>query len=287
MGLGAVGMAELAMDTPIKHCASIVRRAGSNFAPAFRYLDPAQRRGMQAVYAFCRVVDDIVDAPGDAATKQDRLAHWRGEIAACETGRSRDVLTQELGWAVRQFGIPCRYIAELIDGVARDVTRPPIATADDLLAYCYGVAGTVGLISLRIFRLEETPEARAAALALANAFQLTNILRDLHEDAAMGRCYLPQEDLIRFGVVADDLTNRGGTAQVARLIAFEGERAERFFAAAWHGFNGATADQLRPARVMSAFYYALLRRIRRDPLRVLRERVRVPWWQKLQLLLTR
>lgn len=266
----------------------ITGRARSNFTPAFRFLDREQRRAMTAVYAFCRVVDDIVDGNLAPDIKREQLRGWRERLATgvrlkSDTCEGLPPLMHELAWAMTTFGIPSRYLEELIDGVARDIEARPIQTYTELLQYCYGVAGTVGLICLAIFRIEETPKTRSAALALANAFQITNILRDILEDIAAGRCYLPREDLDRFGVTFEQLRAGEPTAQLGLLIAFEAEHAERFFNDAWADFSP-DDKRLRCARMMSSYYHTLLRQIWRDPLRVLHGRVRVPWWTKIKLI---
>lgn len=268
-----------------QHCRRIVRQSGSNFRHAFRFLNPDQRRAMTAVYAFCRVIDDIVDDGAHPPQEKGvQLGRWRKRVAQCADAVPTELLMHELAWAMRTYGIPARYLQELIDGVARDLDPRPVATVQDLLHYCYGVAGTVGLMCLRIFGVEETAEARAAAVALGNALQLTNMLRDLADDVRNGRNYLPREDLARFGVTDAQLTAGTPSPQVDRLIAFEIERAEGFFRQAWEQFAKDDAGRLRAARMMSACYYELLRRMRRHPQRIFRGRVRIPWWRKLRLL---
>ncbi|MBI2345294.1 MAG: squalene/phytoene synthase family protein, partial [Deltaproteobacteria bacterium] len=273
----------MALEEASVYCARIVRRSRSNFRAAFRFLAPDQRRALAAVYAFSRQVDDLADGGLAEGDKREQLAFWQGQVAHPNGGTALHPVTRELHWAMRQFGILPRYFEELLEGVARDIAPEPFQTMQALLTYCYGVAGTVGLICLRIFGVEETPDARGAAIALGNALQLTNILRDLVTDARAGRVYLPQEDLRRFGVTAAQLSMAETASGLEALIAFEGERAEGFFAQAWPHI--ARDRRLRPARIMAAYYYELLRRIRRDPTRILRGRVSVPWWRKIKLCL--
>lgn len=272
------------METSTRYCAHILKKAGSNFRHAFRFLNPPQRRAMTAVYAFCRVIDDIVDGPSSSTEKSGGLAFWRQEMARVEAGGATEPLTQELHWAVHAFDIPTKYLRELIDGCARDIDFAPLQTLGDLERYCYGVAGTVGLMCCRIFGVTETPTVRSAAIALGNAFQLTNVLRDLAADAKIGRIYLPAEDLIRFGVPAEHLGLGKESPQLAQLIAFEVRRAEEYFQSAWAQFGEDVEGKLRPAQTMSVCYYALLSQIRKNPLRVMRTRVRLSWWKKLRLL---
>lgn len=279
------------MQASERYCRQIVRASGSTFAVAFRSLDAQQRRGLHAWYAFCRVVDDIVDGPGTREERAAQLQFWREQLAYLENDEVPHPLTDELRWLQRHFAVPTPYLHELIDGVARDLDPRPIADEADLLQYCYGVAGTVGLGCLHIFRVEVTPEVRAAGIALANAFQLTNILRDLRADLAAGRSYLPANDLADFQVDVARLQAPQLSSVVAArlrdLIVFEAERAVCWYRQAWQGFPAADWPRLRPALLMSDYYSTILQQIRRHPLRVWRERVGVPFRKKLWLLLKR
>ncbi len=275
------------LPTPEQYCRRIVKKSGSNFALAFGSLSRVQRRGMRAVYAFCRVVDDVVDGDGSPDQKTCELAAWREVVRAVAAGNVAHPLGQELLWATTQFHIPTRYYLELIDGCASDIAPQPVPDLAALEKYCYGVAGTVGLICLRIFGVEETAMHRAAAIALANAFQLTNILRDLHADAQIGRVYLPTEDLQRFHVPPSAFlqlpAQRDEQQRIAALIDFEITRAAASYETAWRGFSD-VLPQMQSAQLMSRCYRAILSRIARDPLAIFSGRVRLPWWQKICVL---
>lgn len=276
------------MTSPETYCRQIVQRAGSNFALAFGLLPRPQRRAMRAVYAFARVVDDIVDGELARADQDAHLAMWRGEVARIGRQGSDHPLTLELIWAQHNWHINPKYLRELIDGVAVDLEPVHITDAAALRRYCYGVAGTVGLLCLPIFGVGEDARTRAGALALANAFQITNMLRDLRADAQLGRVYLPADDLAYFGIRPDDLqqpiTSASRRERFRELVCYEIARAETCYIQAWATFTDAEQRLMKPALVMSASYRQLLRKIRHDPQRVLRERVRLSMREKMMIL---
>lgn len=273
------------------YCARIVRASGSNFAASFRFLDRPQRRAMTAFYAFCRVIDDVVDSKFDITTKQRLLQFWRDQITPSVMAVSHHPLVQELRVAIEMFNIPLVYLQDLISGVAMDIEPTPFADFPALEQYCYGVAGTVGLTCLRIFRVTETPTTRAAGLALANAFQLTNILRDFHDDVRNGRRYLPLADLTQFGLQYDDLNAATLTAThttaLTKLIHYECARAKNFFTQAWQGFPADDRKRLKPALLMSDYYFHILTRINAAPLAAWNARTQLSTGHKLWLIIRR
>lgn len=277
------------MQSSQVYCARIVRRSRSNFSASFRCLDRDQRRAMRALYAFCRLIDDIVDSAKYGAEETQReVARWRAHVGALggEFPPTHPLL-RELTWAVRQFGLAPHYLQDLVDGCTRDIVPVPIATEQDLLDYCYGVAGTVGLLCLAIFRVEEDGQTRRAALILAQAFQLTNIIRDLHEDLAIGRIYLPLSDWSQCGLdptKPDLLHNPTYQDAWRQLLQMEIRRAESWYQQAWEDFPRTAFPKLRAAQIMSSYYHAILHRIAADPLQVLHSKVRLPWWRKATLV---
>lgn len=277
------------MQSPQGYCAQIVRRSRSNFSASFRCLDRDQRRAMRALYAFCRLIDDLVDhVPHGTEETQRDVARWRAHVGALggEFPPTHPLLL-ELTWAVQQFGLQPRYLQDLVDGCARDIDPAPIATEQELLDYCYGVAGTVGLLCLAIFRVEADDQTRCAALILAQAFQLTNIIRDLHEDLAIGRIYLPLSDWAQCGLdpTTPGLLHDTAHQQALRnLLQMEIRRAETWYQQAWDEFPREALSRLRAAQLMSSYYHAILHRIAADPLQVLRTKVRLPWWHKAALV---
>ena len=184
-------------------CAEVTRRASSNFYYAFMLLPAERRRALYAVYAFCRFVDDIADDES-VAEPAELLRRWRDELERAYGGNPARAVSRALADASRRFNIPRRHFEEVIAGVEMDLARKRYETFQELRLYCYRVASAVGLICIEIFGYTN-PAACQYAERLGIAFQLTNIIRDVSEDAARGRIYLPLEDLARFGVTEADI----------------------------------------------------------------------------------
>ena len=212
------------------HCRSVARKRARNFYYSFILLPPEKKNAMCAIYAFMRYCDDLSDEPGATRTAMDL---WREALTDALEGRpdGHPVWPAFLD-SVARYAIPYEYFYEMIEGVASDLEPRTINSFDELYQYCYRVASVVGLTTIHIFGFA-SPEAREAAIPLAEkcgiAFQLTNILRDVREDAGLGRVYLPAEDLRRFGVSVDDLKLRRRTEQFGRLMEFETERARDYY----------------------------------------------------------
>ena len=249
----------------------LARRSSSNFKFAFFFLSPAQREALGHVYAFCRVVDDIVDerAPGAAGVAEAReaLDRWRREIARiyddpAEGGTAPESeLGRSLAAARRTFDLPRFAFEEIVAGVEMDLDRSIYDTYDDLRLYCYRVASCVGFLALAIFG-DQGEAARRYGEHLGLALQYTNILRDVGEDALRGRVYLPAEHLARFGLSsADVLRRRYDDRFVAAARAFA-DRAEREYAAAWSHLPGANRRALVAAEVMGRTYHRILDELR-------------------------
>jgi squalene synthase HpnD len=264
--------------------AAKVRAAGTSFYQGMRLLPRPRRAAMYAIYAFCREVDDIADEDAPLALKEAGLAAWRERIAAFFRGEGHDPTTRILAWAVPAFGLRAADFLAVIDGMEMDA-RGPIIAPDlaTLTLYCDRVAGAVGRLSVRAFG-DASAAADRVAGALGEALQLTNILRDLAEDAARGRLYLPAEWLAAEGVPADPAAALAapGLPRVAARVA---ARALDRFAEAERWMAECDGRAMRPARLMGATYRAILERLRRsgfaDPARP----VRLPAWQKLHLVL--
>lgn len=269
-----------------KYCAQIVKKSGSNFAASFLFLDKEQRRAMNAVYAFSRVVDDVADTGWEEIVAKKQLDFWRKEVALCFDGKnSLHPLTIELAWSIRQFKIPREYLDGLLDGVTMDLVKTRYATFDELKDYCYHVASVVGLICLRIFRVPDVGVTKDAAVALGYALQLTNIIRDVGVDSVRGRIYLPTEDLERFHVSEGSIFERRLTPEYQELLAFEWERANAFFEVAWRGFDPALRRKLLPAVIMGEVYFRLLQKIKEQKYKTLDKKIRVPKPEKLWIIL--
>ena len=250
----------------------------THFYYSFLVLPPGKRRALVAVWDFCRAVDDAVDQPpagGGADAGGVELDRWRGELARC-FGDDEPLTAQgrRLKPHVRRFGLPRRPFEDLLDGVGMDLGSRRYATFDELSDYCLRVASSVGLICIEIFGCRH-PGARDYAVALGIALQLTNIVRDVPDDLAGGRIYLPTEDMRRFGCADDDLRD-GRSPRVRALIEFECRRARSFYAKAAAALPSADAGRLIAARIMGAIYFALLERIERRDYDVFSEVVRLP-----------
>lgn len=273
--------------------AEITARSGSNFLTGFVCLDPARRAGMTTIYAFCRVADDAVDEAPDAATGERHLAFWRAELAAASAGRATTPVGRAVQEAMVRFGVPAAPLADLLDGVATDLTPRPFAEEQELHRYCYRVAAAVGLACLPVLGATSAG-AREFADALGHALQRTNILRDLRGDAEEGRCYVPQPWLEAEAVPIDWLRGRGPdgayaeNGPVARVCARLAADAARQFAratAALRTLPRAERRALVPARIMGAVYGELLVRLRCRGGELRGERVRVGRGRKLWLAL--
>lgn len=267
------------------HAEAVVRAAGSSFHWGMRILPTERRRAIYAVYAFCRTVDDIADEPGDPVMRQSLLDGWRAEIDRLYRGEQPDdPIARALLPAIQQFQLPRAEFEALIAGMETDLHRQNVAPSlEALRLYCRRVAGAVGLLSIRCFGAEGV-EAEEAAVQLGEALQLTNILRDLDEDAADGRLYLPAEILERHGIATRDpgrvLTDPRLPAACHELAAM----ARRRYAAAKQLIARCDRRAMRPAVLMMAGYEALLGRIEATGWREPRRRVSLPPWRRLLLL---
>ncbi len=263
----------------------LARRSGSNFFYAFLCLPRRQRDAIYAVYAFCRIVDDAVDLGRDREEQRRELGRWREEIARVYGGAPEHPAAQRLQEAIRSFLIPREALLEIIAGVEMDLERATYETFDDLYPYCYRVASAVGLCCIEIFGYTD-PQAREYAVNLGIALQLTNILRDVQADARAGRIYVPQEDLRRFGVTAEDLVAGRYTPGFVELMACEAARAHGYYERAWAALPAADARRLFAAEIMGRTYFALLRAMEARRFQVFGERVALPAYRRLGIALS-
>lgn len=256
-------------------------RRRSSFYWAMRLMPAERRQAMFAVYAYCRALDDIADGPAPTAEKLAALAEWRAAVGALEAGEAPPIPEiAALAEPRRRFGLETGPLLALVEGMEMDARGAMVAPSmTELDRYTYCVAGAVGLLAIRIFG---EPEARAFALALGDALQLTNILRDLTEDAARGRLYLPRELLARAGITRTEPAAVIADPRTADACALVAERAKARFRAAADAMPADPAP-LRPALVMAAVYRRLLDRLARRgwAQERLAERVRVPEHQRL------
>jgi phytoene synthase len=266
-----------ATDRSYEYCRRVARRRAKNFYYSFVLLSRPQRNAMCAIYAFMRYCDDLSDEPGATRAAIDR---WRAEMEEALAGRfSSHPVWPAFYHTVRRFGIPPQYFREMIDGVLSDLEPRRFETFERLYRYCYQVASVVGLTIIHIFGFD-TRSALPLAEKCGVAFQLTNILRDIREDAERGRIYLPAEDLRRFGVSEEDLCAGRRGEPFLRLMAFESERAR-----AYYNDSRPLLDLIHPRSRASlwaliAIYSRLLERIEQGNFDVFRHRVRLPLWEK-------
>jgi phytoene synthase len=244
---------------PQTYCENKTRGAGSSFFYAFIFLPEQKRRAMMALYAFCREVDDIADEISDENVALHKLAFWREEIERVFMGQARHPVGRELDWARQHFAFNEELFAEIIDGMRMDVAHQPIVTPADLALYCYRVAGVVGLLSIEVFGYTNR-HASDFAVHLGKALQLTNILRDVQEDAARGRIYLPQQDRLRHKVGDEDFIT-GDMQALTPLLKQYADEAEHEYRQALSTLPSEDRASLRPALLMAAIYHAHLQRI--------------------------
>ena len=266
--------------TPDQYCESKAAKSGSSFYYSFRLLPPERRRAITALYAFCREVDDVVDEVHDPGVARAKLAWWRTEVAAVYEGAPQHPVAQALVPVVRAYRLPREHFDAVIDGMAMDLAQQRYADFADLERYCHRVAGVVGLMSAEIFGYEEASTA-GFARDLGIAFQLTNIVRDVGEDARRGRIYLPQEDLARFGVSASAVLRAREEPGFRELMAFEVERARAWYDRAMGQLAPRDRKAQRASLAMAAIYRALLDEIARDGYRVLDRRTSLTPLRKL------
>jgi len=246
------------LDRAWRSSAEIARRAAGNFYYAFIFLPVDKRRGTEALYAFCRVGDDLAD---DARSgKTARLEGLRRRLDLCYSGKYCDDLTLALADAVRRFGFERGHMDELLLGIESDLTVTRYQTFTELRLYCYRVASTVGLLCLKVFDCD-TSAARSYAENLGIGMQLTNILRDLYEDHSRGRIYLPQDELVRFGISDGSLFTPENRPCLVELVRWEVQRAEQFFETAEAALTPELSTPLFAARIMGAVYRRILHRI--------------------------
>ena len=265
-------------EAAYRHCQRVTWERARNFSYGIRLLPPPKRRALCAVYAMARRVDDIGDGELPTEEKLDRLRRVQAAFAQLADGS--DPVAVALADAAARFPIPLAAFEELVDGVELDVRGASYVTFDELLHYCRCVAGSIGRLSLGVFGSRDAAMAPALADALGVAMQLTNILRDLVEDAAAGRVYLPKEDLARFGCEGGLGGPRAAAEGFPALVGFEVGRAERWFERGLRLLPLLDRRSAACVAAMSGIYRALLARIARRPEAVLQGRVSVPAWEK-------
>ncbi|ANQ85076.1 presqualene diphosphate synthase HpnD [Azoarcus olearius] len=267
---------------PHDYCQDKAAKSGSSFYYSFMFLPPERRQAITALYAFCREVDDVVDECHDVSLAHIKLDWWRQEVGRVFGGTPTHPVGLALQDVTARFRLPQARLLEIIDGMAMDLSQSRYLDFKGLQLYCYRVASVVGLLAAEIFGYTD-PRTLDYAHDLGLAFQLTNIIRDVGEDARRGRIYLPIEDLQRFQVPANEILEARHSDRFVALMAFQAERAEGYYHSAFAKLPAADRKSQRPGLVMAAIYRALLDEIRRDGFKVLDRRTSLTPLRKVWL----
>ena len=266
--------------TPEQYVQDKAAASGSSFYYAFLFLPPPRRAAITAFYAFCREVDDVADNVSDAGVAPAKLAWWRSEVAASFAGTPTHPVTRALLPLAAAYGIEARHLLAVIEGCQMDLEQSRYLDFAGLARYCDLVAGVVGEVAANIFgRSRESTLVYAHRLGLA--MQLTNIIRDVGDDARRGRIYLPMDELKRFDVKAGELLERKYSDRFNALMAFQAERAHRCYDEALAQLEAADRAAQKPGLMMANIYRALLREIEADGFQVLHQRISLTPIRKL------
>ncbi len=268
--------------SPDEYCQQKTAQSGSSFYYSFLFLPPERRRAITALYAFCREVDDTVDEASDQSVARIKLAWWRGEVAQMYTGTPTHPVMLALQPHLQPYDLKQEHLQAIIDGMEMDLDQSRYLDYPNLKKYCWHVAGVVGILSASIFGVTN-PQTLQYAETLGLAFQLTNIIRDVGEDARKGRIYLPINELQQFGVTAADLLNARHSDKFEALMKFQAERAQKLYDEAFALLPKADRRAQRPGLMMAAIYRTLLDEIERDGFHVLTQKISLTPLRKLWL----
>ncbi len=266
--------------SPEQYCQAKAAQSGSSFYYSFLFLPPDKRRAITALYAFCREVDDVVDECSETDLARTKLAWWSNEISELFHGTPQHPVTRALSPAVETFDLPEARFHEVIAGMEMDLSRNRYSNFDELKLYCHRVAGVVGLMAAEIFGRTEAATLDYAE-NLGTAFQLTNIVRDIGEDARRDRVYIPLDELQRFDVDPDDILHGRASPRFGELIGFQIARARDFYRRAFAALPDADRRAQRPGLIMAAIYQSLLDKIDTRKLDVLTTRASMTPIRKL------
>lgn len=258
--------------TPEQYCQDKAASSGSSFYYSFLFLPEQQRQAVIALYAFCREVDDIVDSHAENAIKQAKLQWWRGEIDALFNGQAQHPISKALTPVIERFNLPREQFEEILDGMEMDLHIKRYASFKDLSLYCHRVASVVGLLSAEIFGYRDRKTLKYAH-DLGMAFQLTNILRDVYEDACSDRFYLPQDELRQFQVSETQIMQRENSENFVALMRFQTQRAQSYYDKAMAELPEQDRYPQRAGLVMARIYQSTLDEITADGYRVLQHRI--------------
>ena len=271
---------------PLDYCRQKAAESRSSFLAAFRFLPQRRQDAMTVLYAFCRELDDVVDDCTDMQVAQTTLNWWRADLAKVfDGGAPEHPVCRALQSVVAEFALPHEELAEIIEGMQMDLTQARYANFAELQLYCHRVAGVVGRLITRILGFSR-PETLDYADKMGLALQLTNIIRDVGEDARNGRIYLPMEDLQRFDVPAQTIMQAAPTPQFAELMAFQIARARATYREALALLPAADKKAQKMGLILAAIYYALLNEIERDGAQnVLKYKIAIPGPRKKRIAL--
>lgn len=268
--------------SPDEYCQQKAAQSGSSFYYSFLFLPSERRRAITALYAFCREVDDAVDECSDITIARNKLLWWRRELSAMLTGNPTHPVTQALQPHMATYSLDGKHLAAIIDGMEMDLDQTRYLDYPGLQKYCWHAASVVGILSASIFGYTQ-PATLQYAEKLGLAFQLTNIIRDVGEDARKGRIYLPVNELQQFNVTAADLLNARHSENFEKLMAFQTARAQATYDEAFALLPPQDRRAQRPGLMMAAIYRTLLNEIERDGYHVLNQRISLTPIRKLWL----
>lgn len=268
--------------TPEQYCQHKTSKSGSSFYYSFLFLPPDQRRAITALYAFCREVDDIVDDCSDIDVARKKLQWWRETMEKTFQGEPTHPVQHALAEVLKQFDLPLKYFQEIIEGMYMDLTIHRYPTFSELSLYCYRAAGVVGLMAAEIFGYQDQ-DALKYAHNLGLAFQLTNILRDVREDAERDRIYIPLDELAQFGVSEADILNKKDNENSRELFRFQAQRAQSYYDKAYAYLAEKDRYQQRCGLIMAAIYQEILNTIEKNNYPVMNGRVSISPFKKLWL----
>lgn len=268
--------------SPDEYCQQKAAQSGSSFYYSFLFLEPERRRAITALYAFCREVDDTVDECTDVTIARTKLIWWRKEIMTMVEGIPSHPVAKALQPHLKTFSIDTIHLIAIVDGMEMDLDQTRYLDFPGLQKYCWHVASVVGILSASIFGVTD-PKTLEYAEKLGLAFQLTNIIRDVGEDARKGRIYLPVNELQQFGVKAADILNGVHSENFQKLMTFQTARAHACYQEALALLPIADRRAQRPGLIMAAIYHALLKEIEHDGFHVLNQRISLTPIRKLWL----
>ena len=268
--------------SPDQYCQEKCAKSGSSFYYSFLFLPPERRQAIMALYAFCREVDDIVDECSDISLASTKLVWWRMEVERIAEKQATHPVGLALQGVAPGINLPKEQLLEIIDGMEMDLQQSRYLDFKGLSLYCYRVASVVGLLAAEIFGTQDR-QTQKYAHDLGMALQLTNIIRDVGEDARRGRIYIPMDELKQFNVPAADILNARYSDNFTALMQFQCERAERYYDQAFSQLPAVDRKSQRPGLIMAAIYRTLLAEIRDENFQVLHQRISLPTTRKLWL----